>query len=264
VGVFRIGRPIGRRSMIKAGGDLIFITEDGFTPASALVLDRSQAEKSAISGQINQAVNDAVRSYSGLFGWEAFIYPAGRMLMFNIPQTSTTAHQYVFNTLTRAPCRFKGWNAQCWALVGNIPYFGGADGKVYRADIGTSDNGTAIFGDALQAFSYFGSPGQEKSFKRVRPLFQSNGDPAPALDLNVNFDIKAPTGVSTPSVVASAKWGISKWGIGSWGSASQIYRTWRSVRGYGRSASLRVRVSSTSARPSWVSTDWMYVPGGQR
>src|SRR3990167_547770 len=117
VGVFRIGKPIGRRCMIKAGADLIMVTQDGFVAASTILsADRAQAERVAISAQINKAVNDAVRDYGALFGWQPFIYAKGTMLIFNVPVAATEAHQYVFNTITEAPCRFKGADALCWEI----------------------------------------------------------------------------------------------------------------------------------------------------
>jgi hypothetical protein len=263
IGVFRIGKPLGRRCMIKAGADLIMVTQDGFVAASSiLVADRAQAERVAISAQINKAVNDAVRSYASLYGWEPFIYPLGTMLIFNIPQSATTFHQYVFNTITQKPCRFTGVNAVCWGLMNDAAYFGGTDGKVYKFDDGSNDNGAAINADGLQAFSDFGSKGTNKAFKLAEPLFESNGNPNAALDLNVDYQVRAPSGVSSASANTSATWGVSKWGVGTWGSASQIYRGWRGVRGIGRSAALRVRVSTTSARPSWVATNFTYAMGG--
>lgn len=52
VGVFDIGKPIGRRCMIKAGADLVMITQDGFVAASSILqADRSQAERVAISSR---------------------------------------------------------------------------------------------------------------------------------------------------------------------------------------------------------------------
>ena len=263
VGSYLRGKPIGRRCMIQAGGDLVMLLQDGLIPASALMLDRSQSDKGAISAQINKAVNDAVRDYSSLFGWEPFLYPAGTMLLLNVPQTSTTAHQYVFNTITGAPCRFKSINALCFALMGDDAYFGGSDGKVYKFDTGYDDNGNNIEGDALQAFSYFGSKGTVKAFKRVQPIFESNGDPEAALDLNVDFQVKNPTGVSGSTPTSAGKWGIAKWGSGLWGTSKQIFKAWRGVRGYGRAASLRVRIDTKTVRPSWVATDYLYVPGGQ-
>jgi hypothetical protein len=264
VGVFRIGKPIGRRCIIKLGADLVIVTQDGFVAASQILLaDRSQAELSAISQQINKAVNDAVQAGSSLFGWQPFIYPKGTMLLFNIPDSSVEAEQFVFNTITRAPCRFTGINAACWGLLNDAPYFGGmADGTVYKFDDGFADNGADIDADALQAFNDFGSPGANKRFTLVEPIFQSNGAPSAALDVNVDYQVKTSTAVASASAVTSAKWGVAKWGVGLWGSASQTYRGWRGIRGIGRSASLRVRISTKVNQPSWLATNWMITPGG--
>lgn len=262
VGVFRIGKPIGRRCMIKYGGDLIFVTQDGFIPVSSLTLERAEQEKAAVSAQINKAVNDAVRSGGSLFGWQPFIYPKGTMLIFNIPQSTTTAHQYVFNTITKAPCRFKGMNALCWGLLNDNAYFGSSDGKVYKADDGKSDAGSAITGDALQAFSDLGVPGADKRVSLVEPIFESEGNPNAALDLNTDYQVRAPSAVGAASATTSATWGVSKWGVGIWGTVTQIFRGWRGVRGKGRTVALRVRVMTTTARPSWVATNMAFTPGG--
>jgi hypothetical protein len=263
VGRFDIGKPIGRRCMLKAGGDLVIVTQDGFIPMSAaLTKDRSQTEIIALSAQINKAVNDAVRDYGSTFGWQPFIYPKGTQFIFNIPQANSTYNQFVFNTITGAPCRFTGINAVCWGIMGNNAYFGGTDGVVYLYDTGQSDGGANIEWDALQAFTYFQTPGRNKSFKRVEPIFQSDGNPNVALDLNTDFQIKTFEGVTAASPTSAALWGISLWGVGVWGSADQIYRGWRGVRGVGRAAAIRVRGASTTARPSWIATNFLYTEGG--
>lgn len=263
VGVFRIGRPIGRRCVVKAGADLILITEDGFVTASSILsLDRSQSELVALSAQINEAVNSAVRSFGSLFGWQPILYPAGTQLIVNIPQSATTAHQYVFNTITGAPCRYTGINALCWALKGEELFFGGADGKVYQADNGSSDNSTEIDADALPAFYDFGSAGRTKAFKRAEPIFTSDGDPNAAILLNLDFKKVEVTGLAPTAEESAAKWGIGKWSEDVWGSAGQIYRGWRGVRGQGTHAALRVRVRTATTRPSWIATKYLFVSGG--
>jgi hypothetical protein len=265
LGVFHIGRPIGRRCITKAGADLIIVTEDGFVPASKILsTDRSQSEIVALSAQINKAVNDSVREKGALFGWQPFIFPRATQMIFNIPQSTTVAYQYVFNTITGAPCRFTGMNALCWALKGDLAFFGGPDGIVYQADTGNSDAGADIEADGLQAFNYFGSSQRVKSMKRVEVIFQSDGNPNAAVDLNTDFQIKAPTALAAASPVNSALWGLSRWGIGTWGSADQIYRGWRGLRGYGRAMAVRVRVKTNAGRPSWIATNFLYSEGGNK
>ena len=264
IGVFRFGKPIGRRCMVKAGSDLVLVTQDGFVPLSAVLsTDRSQTRLVSLSDQISRAVNDSVRSYGSVFGWQPIVYPKGTMLVFNVPQSPTKQYQFVFNTITGAPCRFTGINALCFGLLNDAMYWGGTDGAVYKFDDGTSDNGTAIAADGAQAFSYFKSPQSNKAFKEAEPIFESNGNPNAAIDLNVDFQVKVPTGVAAASPTRSGVWGTSKWGSGIWGTARQIYRGWRGVRGNGRSAAIRIRIDTTTARPSWLATNFTYIVGGQ-
>lgn len=263
VGRFTIGKPIGRRCFVQAGADLILITQDGFVPLSAiLTLDRSQARKAALSDQIAKVVNDSVRTYGTKFGWQPILYPKGTMLIFNVPQASTY-DQYVFNTITGAPCKFTGMAVLCFGLLDDALYFGSTDGVVYKWDDGTSDDGSNIKGDLLPAFNYFGMPNRNKVFKLAEPIFQSGGNPKAALDFNTDFQVKLPTGVATASAVSAAIWGVSKWGVGTWGSADQIYNGWRGIRGVGRSGSLRIRIDSATSRPSLIATNITFVPGGQ-
>jgi len=264
IGVFAIGKPIGRRCIVKAGSDIILMTQDGFVPLSGILsMDRSQSRLVALSDQIASAVNTAVRSYGDIFGWQPILYPKGIMLVFNIMQSETTSHQYVFNTITGAPCKFTGLDAVCWGMLNDNLYFGKADGTVSKFDDGTSDLGVAIEADALQAFSYFKSSQSNKVFKLVEPIFESDGNPNAAIDLNLDFQVKTPTGVAAASPTRSGIWGVSNWGVGIWGTAGQVYRGWRGVRGKGRSASLRIRINTSTARPSWIATNFTYQKGGQ-
>ena len=264
IGVFAIGKPIGRRFSVKAGSDLVLITQDGFVPLSSILsIDRSQADLAAVSQQISKAVNDSVRSYKDVYGWQPILYPKGQMLIFNVPVSTTTMYQYVFNTITGKPCRFVGINSLCYGLLNDSMYWGGTDGVVYKFDDGSSDNGEAISADGAQAFSYFKSPSQNKIFKLAEPIFESDGNPNAAIDMNVDFQVKIPTGVAASSPTRSGIWGVSKWGVGIWGTESQIYQGWRGVRGSGRSAAIRIRIDTTTARPSWISTNYIFIRGGQ-
>ena len=239
------------------------VTQDGFVAASSiLVADRSQAEAVAISSMINKSVTDDARDGSTLYGWQPFIYPQGSMLLFNVPQTASEFHQYVFNTLTRAACRFTGINAVCWGMLGDDAYFGSTDGCVYKFDSGNSDNGTAIEANALQSFNSFRSPGSRKRLTLVEPIFQSDGAPSVAIDLNMDYHIAVPTAAFETATAVSALWGVGLWGVGIWGSASEIYRGWKGIRGIGRAVSLRIRVSTSSNQPSWLATNWLYTIGG--
>ena len=53
VGVFNIGRPIGRRCVEKVGADLIVTTENGFLPLSKILPLGLSAPSAAISDKIS-------------------------------------------------------------------------------------------------------------------------------------------------------------------------------------------------------------------
>ena len=264
VGVFRIGRPLNRRCMVKAGSDLVVATEDGVVPLSrVLSMDRSQTEQVALSTQIDSAFADAVR-LGGINDddWQVTLYTGGTMLVVNVPVGGGN-QQYVFNTITGAPCKFTGMDALCWGLFDGELYFGDADGKVVKADDGEHDRGVTIVGDAVQAFSYFRAPGRTKAFKRVEALFESEADPQPVIDVMTDFKVSQPSALPSPVPTDASAWGTGVWDDAVWGGDPRaVWRGWSSVTGHGYSAAIRVRVNSRYSRPAWVATNWLYVPGG--
>lgn len=261
-GVFRIGKPIGRRFWTKLGGDAVLITQDGFVPLSGILpIDRIGANTVSISDQINKTVNDSVINYGSNYGWQAMTYPKGQWLLFNVPVSSSVSHQYVFNVLTKAPCRFTGMNATCWANYNDYPFFASGT-AIYKADNGTNDNGAAISSDAKQAFNYFGTPGRQKLFKMARPIFASTGNFTAALDLNTDFSDNIPSATPTFTSPGAAIWDSSTWDSASWSGDYNIAKDWQSVTGLGYNAALRIRVSSKDLSISWRSTDYVWETGG--
>jgi hypothetical protein len=263
-GVYETGKPIGHRFWVKFGGDVILITEDGFVPASALMLGRESARKATLSDQITKTVNASVQSYGGNFGWQAMVYPKGRWLIFNVPVLANSeAHQYVFNTTTRKPCRFLGMNANCWGLLGGNLYFGGTDGTVYQADTGTSDDDANITGDVKPAFNYFGTKARLKLFKMARPIFSADGDFQAAFDMNVDFEDAIPTATPTFTNPGSTLWNNFNWNEANWGGGGgSIAKDWQSITGVGYSAALRIRVLTDALTISMRSIDYVFEEGG--
>lgn len=264
VGVFKIGRPIGRRFWVKSGGDIIVVTEDGFVSlARILGADRANQQKNSISDKINLAVNDAVASYKANFGWEATIYTAGKMMMFNIPISSTESHQYVFNLITNAACRFTGLNAISFAIKEDELFFSTHNGTVKQADTGISDDGVNIEGDVFPAFSYFGSPQLVKSFQLAEAVYEGDIEIIPSKQLNTDFNVPSFAASETEVVYGdSAVWDTSKWDDGIWGGGLKVFRRWKSAVGIGRSASLRIKTATNKTRPSIIAINYIYKDGG--
>lgn len=266
VGIFRIGRPIGRRFYCKDGSDVILITADGVIPLSkALLTDRSQL-RVALSDKIVNLINADVTTYSANFGWQLLLHPIGNKLIVNVPQTENNRqYQYVMNTITGSWCTFgktfTPWNAACFELYNDNVYYG-TNGKVFKCDTGSTDDDAAIMGDAKPAFSYFGRKGQQKYFTMARPIFQLDGSISAAIDLNVDFEQRFPSSSPTVSSGSSgATWNVAPWNTSDWGGTDNIEKDWQTVNGIGYAAALRAIISSEIS-VSWQSTDYVFQLGG--
>lgn len=253
VGVFDLAAPLGRRSMIKVGSDLMLNTIEGVIPLSrSLTLDRATLQNSAITKNIAPAMNAAARSYSSNFGWQIIGYPKGTMAILNVPVVEgQTQHQYVMNTVTGAWARFTQQNANCWEVFNDDLYFGGNNGNVYQADSGPTNAGSDIVADMACAWNYMGDKGHLKRFTMIQPIITSDGLVSPAIALNVDFRDAAPSGVGLVSTTGTLLWDGFNWDEAFWPDDSTTSSAWKAVTSVGRCASVRVRIvaNATSDNP---------------
>lgn len=255
-GQFRIGRPVGRRCYVRIGSDVAVISADGLYPMSqALLTDRSQRQD-AISDKIVNLINTDVQSFGANFGWQPILHPIGNKLLLNVPGTTGT-YQYVMNTVNGSWCRFTGWAANCWELMGDQLMYGG-NTIVYQADTGLSDNGASITVKAIQAPQYFGST-QQKQFTMARPIFYSNATIRPAFQINTDFDLTTPALTSATSSTKFTPWG-SPWGS-PWSSPSLIRKDWQNIYGVGFAGAPALTFSVKNAIVNWQSTDVCFING---
>jgi len=262
VGVWAVGSPIGRRCLVKYAGDLLIVSRDGVLPMSEALQSTRVNSRLALTDKIQNAISAASTVYAATFGWEMELYPGEDALIVNVPTSATTSDQYIMNTISRAWCRFTGWQAKCWELHNDLMYFGTA-GKVGLAWSGTSDAGVPITADVLPAFNYFGSRTQLKQWTMVRPTLSVDIVPSLQLGLNVDFD-QTPT-LGSPSFTPTAAvwvWDTALWDTAIWGGDGNIRKDWQTVSGLGYAASLRMRVTSATATTQWAAVDYLYQNGG--
>ena len=262
VGVYSIGRPIGDRCLVKIAGDLIVICEDGFYPLSKALLSAEISPNIAISDKISGAVREASAMNRDSFGWEAILHPRGRFLSFNVPVTPLEdSVQFVMNTVTGAWARFTGQPAFSWSLYNGDLYYGGRDG-VYRSDVGTNDFGANIEADMLCAYNYFNSPGTQKLFKLVRPIFISDGQINPALVMCTDFKRLIPT--STPSYEpgGGTAWDEGFWDETDWAGGYLVFARWQNIGGIGFCGGLRVQFVTKDYGAQIAAIDYLFEPGG--
>lgn len=243
VGRYDVGNPMGNRCLVKTSGDLVIITTSGAVSMRSLLReDRSKNDALAITAKIQELFNSNARNYKANFGWQGFIYPKARWAIFNIPiAQGVTQYQFVQNIITGAWCRFTNMNANCWGILNDDLYFGGASGVVYKADTGKQDNGSQIAWDLKSAFNDCGSPGQNKFFKGIRPLLLTTGTASILGGINVDYNNTVPSGTLSASSGSTGLWGSGHWGVAHWGGLGLLLRKWLTVGQIGTTVAARLR-----------------------
>lgn len=259
-GVWHIAEPIGRRCMMKFGGDVLLILVSGVFALSKALLSAKVDPRVALTDRIVSAMNAAATSYKDNFGWQLAHLPAATMMLLNVPTSEGSGQQqYAMNVVTGAWGKFTGWDGNCFELFNGELYMGG-NGVVEKVWDGYSDLGENIVGVAKTAFDYF-KVGTKKSFKMARPTIATNGAPAVELGINIDYEDSDKLGAISFTPTTAAKWGISKWGVDLWGSGLQTLKNWIGLSGVGLCAATRLKVSSQGIEIRWQATDILYEPG---
>jgi len=262
-GVYYVGKPLGRRSHVKYGGDLIAIVQDGAFPLSTALQSATTDTTFALTNKIDNAFNEASQDYGSNFGWEAILYPTEEALIFNIPVSEgLESKQYVMNTITKAWCEFDSWDGSCFVEYNKELYYG-YSGGVRKAWTGLSDSGANIVAIGKPAFNYFGSMSQQKRFTMFRPMLRVNGSITYYADFDIDFSDRGISGTITFTSPATGLWDQAKWDSGLWSGALQVVRQWCSPSnnvGYCASGGIRVETAEHVIR--WVASDYVYERGG--
>jgi hypothetical protein len=256
VGVYEMSAPLGKNSTMRAGGDLIVITEEGAIPISQAVnKDPAALGLAAVSRKIAPDwVHDARERRS--LPWEILKWPSRGMAIVSNPvtgdDTTTPPWCYIVNLETGAWCKRTGWNTRCLMLFNDFLYFGSNNGCVYQADITGQDDGATYYAKAVLAWDHLGSVGYEKSINMARAQFTTENTFIPQLSISTDYSVSLPSppNVST-DVDSPGVWDVGVWDVAQWDTAGfpQPYNTrWVSVgqSGYVVAAQIQVSVGSVT------------------
>jgi hypothetical protein len=234
VGVYQIGRPMGRKAFFQAGGDLAVITDDGIVPISqALQKDRAALSASAITYPIEDKWRAFVKQDSASVpAFEGVLWGLEAMFLITMPQiVGEENFCYIANSRTGAWARYTGWDARCFALLGNQCYFGTSDGTIYQAEVGGSDNGTAYTGKILMRHQALKSAAI-KNATRCRAQFLANRTFQPRIFCLADYSEDLPVAGSNTMSESVGVWGTANWGEFVWQSGVIEYQTfslWETV-----------------------------------
>lgn len=261
VGIWQLGTPLGQRCLEKVAGDIVYLCVDGALPLSkALISDRVKPQ-AALTDNIREAMTDAARLYGATFGWQLLQAPRHQMLILNVPVAIGQQQQYAMNLSTGAWGRFKKMAFNCWAILNDKVYAGG-NGVVAEVFEDFNDNGSNIVGQLKQSFNYFGKRGQKKHWKMLRPIFASDGTPAVALGLNVDYEDLEPIASLSFSTTTYAVWDTSLWDAGIWGGGLSVLRNWQKAPAIGHCAALRLKVEAADIEVRYQACDHVFELGG--
>lgn len=268
IGTYKVSRPLGRRCLMKAGGDLAIMTEDGIVPMSKVQeLDQVALQNQAVTVPIAPAWRDAVLARAGVQGWQIVIWPLQSMGIVNLPKANAGDRtQFIANARTGAWSKYSGWDANCFCIYQNNLFFGTSDGRVMQAETGGQDDGGNYTVSIFLSFSDCDEPGTRKSLRLLRPMVQTNF--YGGVQISVNFDFNAtlppaPTATST-IVPGSALWDSGVWDSAVWPPTIVSQATWRTAPGYGYTLAPIIQLTlSQSITPDvrLTTIDIMYEPG---
>lgn len=241
VGTFRIGKPMGRKCVLKYGSDPLIVTESGVFPLSSLLSAGDAREQYAVSYNIQSEFSAASATTLDTYGWKIVSYPEQDMLLVNVPEREDGPHvQFVMNTISKAWCKFTGWDAEDFVTFDRGLYYCKGE-YIYKAWVRTTDEyallrfvsstvqrypvGKSITHTARGAFLDWKSPGL-KAPTMFLPLVESQRGIAFSAGIDTDFNLTPFP--DPPAYVDSgvARWGSARWGISRWGSSDGITRNW--------------------------------------
>lgn len=199
VGQYYMPPPLGSRAFVRWGSELLVITLQGILPLSQVIKGGTTytyiSEK--IGDQFLQILYTANSAYVNGIYW-----PAGNMLIFNIPSAANNVYQFVMNATTGSWWLWDNIQSYQWTLFNGTPYFVGSYngqcfkfGSVYY-DEDPSSAGAALARPAIlrpaytcclppRAVSSGQSPGPIKQFVEAEvQLMESEG-----LNLIIDGDV---------------------------------------------------------------------------
>jgi hypothetical protein len=155
---------------------------------------------------------------------------------------------YVVNLETGAwNSKYTGWDVQCSIYFDGKFYFGSANGRVYEAENGGSDDGEPYLFKYLEWPSALGQEGTTKQFLEVRTTFTYSVPFIAQVGLSTDYVITWPSSpAAAVDVVAGGFWDSGGfWDLGgTWdttGAATTEHR-WRSIGRTGYRGAVQVQM----------------------
>lgn len=255
VGVYRIGRPLGRKAHIRAGGDLIIATDLGFVPLSqAIQRDVAVLAPAAVSAPIapDWAEEVADRSFAE---WHCTVWPTKQMVLVALPSDAdNAAKMFIANAETGAWTDYTGWSGTCVQTWGSRCFFGSTLGRVIECEVTGFDDGAPYTASYVPLFEDLRSPASLKTPLMARAILRSTIDPQEKLSVQSDYTVTLPTAPDASGEEEAGLWGTAEWGETAWGGErlQSIFQKWQSVSGEGYALAPSIQITSGSTAPPLI------------
>jgi hypothetical protein len=241
---YRIGKPLGNKAFMVAGGDLVVATTVGFISLSAAArLDYAALGMNAVSYPIEDEWRLAVAN-RGVEDWRVQVWAEGQMVIISPPQLEgENPEVFVTNVVTGKWAKFNGWDISAMTSAFGRLYFGSNTGYVRLAWDGGADEGEPYQWQVLPLFTDMGYPGAQKTLKMARAITRSPYGGGIQVSGHVNFQPRFPVNAPLAPVLSNSLWDTGLWNEAIWGGRNFTITTgaWVSVGGAGSDMSVGVQ-----------------------
>lgn len=262
-GLYYIAEPIGRKCLLKYGGDLLALTVQGLIPVSKALQSPVVDARVGITDKISRAWIAYASDFKANYGWQSVAVPTAPFLLTNVPVVSSAdgtvqySYQFVMNLQTGSWCRFLGMPSEAWCYVGQRLFFAKFN-KVNEAWKGESDvDNFPIDARCKTAFQYIGQ-GARNQVKMLRPAITTSGIPL-KLQLGIDHDFKTTelSASETTYAIQASLWDSAVWDEAVW-SDTEVALDWKSVAHIpGKALALRLRLLGRGVNMTWNTTDFI-------
>lgn len=251
VGVYRVGKPLGKHGFIRAGGDIVIATDVGYVALSkAVQVDFAVLAPNAVSYPIEVAWSEAITQRGR--NWQCEIWPEAQMAIV-IPPNSESLDPiwFVSNAGTGSWAPFTKWYATCVLSWNGRLFFGSTDGYVIEANVGGTDNGDPYTGIYVPLFSDVGKPTATKAARMARIETKSGAEINEKVSCLFDFDTSIPSPPDSTLVPVGNEWDNAVWNTSVWNADRNAVITKRrhSVAGNGYRLAPVFQVTSGAAVP---------------
>lgn len=265
VGVYYIGKPLGRRPFMRAGGDLVIATAEGMVPVSvAIQRDPAALSMAAVSRPIEPHWRQAVQSHTA-GNWEVVKNTARGFAAVICPTMNPNdSGVLVVNVETGAWARWT-WPAVCGCEHANTTWFGTGDGRIAEMESGATDFGASYQLRLAMAPQHLGEIGAYKHVHMARATFIARTPFSARISLGQDYQPAFPAFAGSAIVLPQSLWGAALWGVGVWNGYRTVTTRWMSLNRNCEVATVQVQAAiSGSVAPDveLASVDVLYDRGG--